>query len=243
MLPENAAYQIEALLPMDGCVYPYRHVASAATHPFTREALGIAGDAVVIGAFVSGLKLTRRCLSLWREVLVRVPRAQLAFSPVKPALRVLYQRLAAAVGIAGDRLLFLPQGRNDGENQARYSIVDFVLDPMPYGGVNGVLEPLDAGVPVVTLVGKRHGERSGYSILTNLGVTQTIAASGREYVDVAVRLANDARFMADVRAAIRAALAQSPLTDRVAHTRSLERAYIAALAAKAPEALGAARSP
>ncbi len=242
-VPENAAYQIEALLPMDGCVYPYRHVERAPTHPFAREALGIAADTVVIGAFVSGLKLTRRCLSLWREVLVRVPQAKLAFSPVNPALRALYQRLAAAGGIAGDRLLFLPQGRNDGENQARYSIVDFVLDPMPYGGVNGVLEPLDAGVPVVTLVGKRHGERSGYSILANLGVTQTIAASGREYVDVAVRLANDARFMAEVRAAIRAALAQSPLTDRIAHTRSLERAYIAALSAKAPEALAATRSP
>ena len=28
-LPENQAYQIETLLPMDGCVYPYRHVAPA----------------------------------------------------------------------------------------------------------------------------------------------------------------------------------------------------------------------
>ena len=30
-------------------------------------------------------------------------------------------------------------------------------------------------VPVVTLVGRKYGERCGYSILTNLGVTQTIA--------------------------------------------------------------------
>ncbi len=242
-VPENAAFQIEALLPMDGCVYPYRHIEPATDHPFRREALGIVGDTIVIGAFVSGLKLTRRCLSVWRDVLERIPRAKLAFSPVNPALRGLYQRLAAAGGISADRLLFLPQGRNDAENQARYAIIDFVLDPMPYGGVNGVLEPLDAGVPVVTLLGKRHGERTAYSILANLGVTQTVAESGREYADIAARLADDPMFMRDVRASIRVGLAHSPLTDRVAHTRALERAYIAALAAKAPDALASADRP
>jgi hypothetical protein len=46
--------------------------------------------------------------------------------------------------------------------------------------------------------------------------------------------------MRDTRAAIRTGLAHSPLTDRVAHSRSLERAYLTALAARAPEALAAA---
>ncbi len=239
-IPGNQAFQIEALLPMEGCVYPYRHIAAAATHPFHRAALGIADDAIVIGAFVSALKLSRRCLALWRDVLVRIPRAKLAFSPAHPALRGTYERITAAAGIAPDRLLFLPQGRDDAENQARYGLVDFVLDPMPFGGVNGTLEALDMGVPVVTLVGRRHGERTSYSILTNLGVTDTIAAGGREYVDIAVRLAGDAAFMHRVRTAIRAGMAKSTLTDMPAHTRSLERAYVAALAAKAPESLAAA---
>jgi len=43
-------------------------------------------------------------------------------------------------------------------------------------------EALDMGVPVLTLCGKRHGERSSFSILKNLGVTETIAQSGQEYV-------------------------------------------------------------
>ena len=236
-VPEAQAFQIETLLPMDGCVYPYRHVMPAETHPFHRAALGIAEDAIVIGAFVSGLKLSRRCLALWRDVLARVPQAKLAFSPVNPALAAMHERLATAAGISRDRLLYVPQGRNDAENRSRYALVDFVLDPMPFGGVNGTLEALDMGVPVVTLLGKRHGERTSYSILANLGVTDTVAASGREYVDVAARLATDAAFMREVRARIRAGLAHSALTDMPAHTQALERAYIAALAAKAPEAL------
>src|SRR5205823_2412617 len=52
-LPDNQAFYLETLLPMAGCVYPYRHVEPAALHPFHREPLGIPLDAVVLGAFVN----------------------------------------------------------------------------------------------------------------------------------------------------------------------------------------------
>ena len=42
----SQAFQIETMLPMAGCVYPFRHVAPAAVHPFHRERLGIPDDAV-----------------------------------------------------------------------------------------------------------------------------------------------------------------------------------------------------
>jgi predicted O-linked N-acetylglucosamine transferase (SPINDLY family) len=135
----------------------------------------------------------------------------------------------------------VPQGRDDAENRARYNIVDFVLDPMPFGSANGSLEPLDMGVPVVTLAGRRHGERCAYSILANLGVMQTVAHSGREYVEIAVRLATDAVFRTEVAAAICNALEHSALTDMDAHTRHLERAYLEALEQRYPAALHAVR--
>jgi predicted O-linked N-acetylglucosamine transferase (SPINDLY family) len=229
---ESQEFQIERLLAMEGCVYPFRHVTAAAEHPFHRATLGILSDAVVIGAFVNPLKLSRRCLRLWREVLDRIPRARLAFSPANPALRASYLRITAAAGIPPERLILLPQGRDDPQNQSRYALVDLVLDTMPFGGVNGTLEALDMGVPVVTLVGKRHGERTTYSILANLGVTSTVAQTGREYVDLAVRLADDSTFRDSVRRAIAAGIAHSPLTDMPAHTKHLEAAYVAAIEAR-----------
>ncbi|MBU6486165.1 MAG: tetratricopeptide repeat protein, partial [Betaproteobacteria bacterium] len=231
---------VEPLLAMDGCVYPWRRVEPAPDELFRRDVLGIAADAVVIGAFSNPLKLSRRCLALWRDVLLRIPRAVLAFSPVNPALRATYIRLATHAGIDGDRIVFIPQGRDDAENQARYRLVDFVLDPMPYGGVNGTIEALGMGVPVVTLAGSRHAERSSYSILVNLGVTDTIAHTGAEYVDIAARLAGDAQRMRSTREAIARGIAHSALTDMPSHTRNLERAYLSALAQRAPEALAMA---
>ena len=222
---------------MAACVYPYRHIEVADRSPIRRESFGIPTDSIVIGAFVSGLKLSRRCLSLWLDVMKRLPDARLAFSPVNPALAPLYAQLAGSAGIDASRIIFLPQFASDAENAARYTLVDFVLDPMPYGGVNGTLEALDRGVPVVTLVGKRHAERTSFSILSNLGVTQTIAHSGSEYVAVAAKLATDRAFMSEVRDAIRAGLLRSPLIDMPAHTRNLEAAYVEALRRKSPDVL------
>ena len=241
-LPESQAFALETLLPMAGCVYPYRRIPPAADHPFQRHRLGIAPDAVVIGAFVNPLKLSRRCLALWREVLERIPEAILAISPMSPERHVIYERLFSAAGIDVARMRVVPQGRDDAENQARYFLVDFVLDPMPYGGVNGTLEALDMTVPVVTLVGRAHAARATYSILANLGATDTVATSGSEYVDMAVRLATDPAFTAKVKAAIRAGLERSPLTDMDAHTRNLEQAYMEALRQRFPAALGAAQN-
>ena len=202
-VPENQEFQIERLLA-DGRLrvsIPARRAGGPAS--IRSRTLGIAADAIVIGAFVNPLKLSRRCLaSVARRAGARSRARSLAFSPANPALRDSYVRLAQASGIARERLIFLPQGRDDAENQARYRLVDFVLDTMPYGGVNGTIEALDMGVPVVTLVGKRHGERTSYSILRNLGVTATIASTGRDYVEIAGRLADDPAFRADVRTAI-----------------------------------------
>lgn len=229
-VPESQEFMLEQLLAMEGCAYPWRHVTPAADTVFTRPGLGIAEAAFVIGAFVNPLKLSRRCLRLWKDVLARVPHAVLAFSPANPALKASYERLLDAAGIEASRAIFLPQGRDDAQNQARYRVVDAVLDTMPYGGVNGTIEALDMGVPVVTLVGKRHGERTSYSILANLGVLDTVAQTGRDYVDVACRLARDAAFAAAVRTAIARGVAASPLTDMQAHARHLEAAYRAAIA-------------
>jgi predicted O-linked N-acetylglucosamine transferase (SPINDLY family) len=234
---DDSTSQIESTLVMEGCVYPYRHIEPAEDGICSRERLGVEAGTAIIGAFCTPLKLSQRCLMLWRDVLTRIPSAMLAFSPIRSSLQPVYKNICAVAGIDPQRIVFVPQGRNDAENQARYRLIDFVLDPLPYGGVNGTLEALDMGVPVVTLVGHRHAERTSYSILCNLGVTQTIATSGTEYVDIAVRLATEPRFMQSTRAAIADALPASPLTDVVAHTRSLERAYVDALRARAPDAL------
>lgn len=233
-VPDNQNYLIETLLPMEGCVYPYRRRAPAAAHRYTREILGLPKDAFVIGAFFTLMKLSPRCLAVWRKILQRIPNAVLAFSLLKPEAREAYLRRLKAADIDPSRAVFIPASDDEAMNQARYAVVDMVLDTFPYNGVNGTLEALDMGVPVVALIGKHHSERTSFSMLTNLGVTDTIAADASAYVEIAYRLATDKSFHRRTVEAIRNGMADSPLVDMKAYATSLENAFRNALKQKLP---------
>ncbi len=239
-LPSAQAFLLETLLPMQGCVYPYRHIVPATDHGYDRTRLGLPANALTLAAFVTLLKLSTRCLSIWREVLERLPMAYLVFSPLSVEARPYYLKRISEAGIDAARIVFIPADGDESVNQARYSLIDISLDPLPYGGANGTLEALDMGVPVVTLCGKRHGERSSFSMLKNLGVTETIAQTGQEYVAIVERLATDRKFCDAVREKIRSGLVQSELVDMDGHTRKLEAAYLRALRDKGVSGFGSA---
>jgi predicted O-linked N-acetylglucosamine transferase (SPINDLY family) len=230
----NARWQLEALLQLEVCVLPLRHVAPVADPLLTRAALGIPETAVVFGAFAGVHKLSPRCVAAWRRIIDAVPNALLAFSPVYDNDRIAIERRVTGFGLPSDRLVWIPYRHDDDAfNRVRYAIVDVALDTMPCTGGDTTAVALDAGVPVITRVGARHAERMTYSILMHLSLTQTIAQTDEGYVDLAVRLAREPSFRAEVRAAVSRAMADPTVTDPVRYARALEDAYARALAAKA----------
>src|SRR6476620_3545073 len=101
---------------------------------------------------------------------------------------------------------------------------------MPCGNVNGTMEALASGVPVVTLAGTRHGERLGHALLTRFGIPETIAASEEDYIALVARLADDPAWVAPLRSRIRDAAQHSAVWDSRALVRHLEDALDAILA-------------
>jgi predicted O-linked N-acetylglucosamine transferase (SPINDLY family) len=235
-LPDAASFQIEAPLALDCCVLPVRRVSSAlspAPAPAARRAeLGIADSAILFGAFVSLLKLSPRCLVLWRDILQRVPQSLLAFSPGNASEQSLYRRRVAGFGVDPERVVFIPRAADEAGDRARYGLIDVVLDTMPYAGGDTTAAALGMGVPVVTRVGERHAERMGLSLLAHLGVTETVAYSDAEYVAMACRLADDAAWRSEVAAKIVDKFAHSDIADTRRYAACLEDAYARALAIK-----------
>jgi protein O-GlcNAc transferase len=231
-LPDAHRCQIEAPLALDCCVLPFRRVAAAPEAPATRTDLGLADGATVFGVFVSLLKLSPRCLGLWKRILDAVPGSVLAFSPTRQAQQALYLRRLESFGVAAERIVFIPWALDDAIDRARYRLVDVVLDTLPYTGGDTTAAAIDMGVPVVTRVGERQAERMTYSLLAHLGVTTTVAHNDDDYVAIACRLARDASWRDAVAAEIVAALPVSGLADADRYTRSLESAYERALALK-----------
>jgi predicted O-linked N-acetylglucosamine transferase (SPINDLY family) len=69
------------------------------------------------------------------------------------------------------------------------------------------------GVPVVTCPGETFASRHSLSHLWTVGLTETIAGSLDQYVELAVRLAEDLPHLAAIRAGLRRRVAGSPLCD------------------------------
>ena len=227
--PGNAAFQLEALLPLSVCTLPLRPYRAPAPR-WSRAELGIAQDAVVLEAFVGVQKLSPRCLDLWNRVLRQAPRAVLLVSPPRDDDRVALVRRFAAYGVPVERVHCVPYERE--ALDARHALADAALDTLPYTGGDTTAAALAAGVPVVTRAGRRHAERMSASILRHAGLPQLVAASDDAYVALAVRLATDSEYRETQRSAVRSAFALSSLTRPAHYTRALETAYLRALTEK-----------
>ncbi|MBK8322175.1 MAG: tetratricopeptide repeat protein [Betaproteobacteria bacterium] len=229
--PANARFQVEKLLFMDACIFPFDHVAPSQNPGPTREEAGLAGR-VVFGEFVNPLKLAPRLVDAWARILAQVPEGVLAFSPFSDGDKPVIAAILAKAGIGADRVAFLPPGRDDAERRARYRLVDLVLDTFPYAGGDTTVAALDSGVPVVSLTGRRHSERTGESILTHAGLPQFVTRSEDDYVALAVELAKDGARRAKAADDIRAAWSVKQAEGHAGYVRALETAYAHALAEK-----------
>ncbi|MGA1410182.1 MAG: tetratricopeptide repeat protein [Prochlorotrichaceae cyanobacterium] len=67
-------------------------------------------------------------------------------------------------------------------------VADIYLDTIAWNGGNSTLEAIACGLPVVTYPGSQMRSRHSAAILQRLGVTETIAHSWPEYVEIAVEL-------------------------------------------------------
>ncbi len=81
------------------------------------------------------------------------------------------------------------------------------------------------GVPVITLRGDRHAGRVGASLLGQIGLTDCIANTIEDYVEIAVALAGDPSRLRDLRRSLRSHIAASPLCDGNAFAHKIEAVF------------------
>jgi hypothetical protein len=77
-------------------------------------------------------------------------------------------------------------------------------DSHPFGGFNTVLDPLYMGMPVAGFEGERAFAKYGPHLLRKLGLGELVAADMEAYVDLLVRLVEDAGWRRDLERKIRA---------------------------------------
>ena len=176
-------------------------------------------DAIMFGTASNPAKYNRATLAAWARVVAQTPGSRFLFVRAEadvPAFRANVTRQFAEAGVAAERIGFQSIA---GGHLVHYGLMDISLDTFPFTGGTTTCESLWMGVPVVSLRGEAIYQRQSHSILTNAGLADLSVETVDDYVETAVRLAQDGPRLADLRRTLRARLRASPLGDSEAFTR------------------------
>lgn len=187
----------------------------------------LAGGGITFGSFNRLAKVTPEVVSLWAEVLMAVPDANLLMKAPQLGDQSNQDRMAKAFGqygISKDRLRFLGNtARRD--HLAAYGKIDVQLDPFPQAGGVTSLEGLWMGVPAVTLPLSTPASRATAAIQASIGLEHFNARDRADYVRIATRLAADIPALAQLRAGLRARFESHPVGNPAAYARAVEATY------------------
>jgi predicted O-linked N-acetylglucosamine transferase (SPINDLY family) len=187
MEPENAQeHYSEKLIrfPNIGVSYPKPYIPPLIK---TRSDFPLRDDAIIYLCCQAPFKYLPQYDWILVEIARRVPQSQFVF------LRggLLQQRLSCAFAKVGlkseDYCLFLSI-----PERLDYLMInllsDIYLDTLSWSGGNTTLEAIACNLPIVTCPGEFMRGRHSYSFLKMIDVTETIAQTEVEYVEIAVRL-------------------------------------------------------
>ncbi len=219
------ALHTETLVRLDGGFLCYRPPEDA---PPVTEPPVLASGRITFGSFNALAKINAALIARWAAILAGVPgsRLMLKTGPLADAeARSSIRSLFARSGIAPERIDLSGWTGNIPTHLARYGDIDIALDTFPYNGTTTTCEALWMGVPVVSQAGQVHASRVGASLLSQIGLDALIASSPEAYVQTAIDLAHDIPRLRDMRSALRARMASSPLMDSARIARAVDSAY------------------
>jgi len=182
---------------------------------------------ITFATFSHQKKINPGTIKIWCEILNRVPGSRMALKKRWNSQVIWNHILSEFVqhGITSERLIILPVEKTYHEYLDQYHMVDIVLDTFPYTGAATTCEALLMGVPVVSLVGKHPAHRISYSILKNIGHTETIAYDLESYIHKAVKLAKNEAILNDLKNKLPFLFKQSILGHANLFTAQLEATY------------------
>lgn len=179
---------------------------------------------MTFASFNNANKLVPECLALWQRIMNHHVDSRMLFLavPEGPVRDRIVSSFARA-GIAAERLRF--EGRLPRRLfLARMAEADVALDSFPMTGGTTTIESLCMGIPVVSLLGRRHASRVSASFLASAGLDRLVARDAEDYMRIVDELVSAPESLATLRASLREQVAGSPLADVDGLARRMESA-------------------
>jgi predicted O-linked N-acetylglucosamine transferase (SPINDLY family) len=115
---------------------------------------------------------------------------------------LLKTRFAKTISDVLTRIVFLPR-LSESDFLHLLCMADVVLDSFYFGGGNSTFEALTLGCPIVTWPGPFMRGRVTHGCYQMMGVDALVAKTPEEYVEIAIRVANDKTYQSQLRERIK----------------------------------------
>ena len=215
----------EELYRLSVCTYCYAAPVVAQNESIKPKNLS---SHLTFGSFNNLCKITPEVVDLWATVLSSIPNSRLLLknrSFTCDSTRNIFYEKFSTHGIERSRIDMAGYVDSKKSHLDCYDQVDIGLDTFPFNGATTTCEALWMGVPVLTLSGDRHVSRIGATMLNAVGLSEMVALNKNEFVQKAMRLANDPKGLMQLRAILRKRMKDSPLCNSRHFAHQIELAY------------------
>jgi predicted O-linked N-acetylglucosamine transferase (SPINDLY family) len=229
--PDAQAHYSETLVRLAAPPIHYRPMCLDPP-PRSRQELGLPEAGRLYLCAMSLFKLHPAFDPLLRAILRRDPAAWLLLAEGHTAAwqEPLRRRIAGGDEALMQRMIFLPRYPLP-DFTALASVVDCLLDPIYFGGGRTSLDLFHTGAPIVTWPGPFMRSRITGGLYRRMGVDELVARDTKDYVERALRVAQDEDYRHAVTARIREA--SGALYETMEAVREVEDFFAAAVAAAA----------
>jgi protein O-GlcNAc transferase len=216
------------------CIYTYDRQRVISNEPLSRSEFGLPENAFVFTCQNTYQKIMPEVFYIWMEILRSVPGSVLWLADQYQLGKENLLKEANIRGVDSSRLIFNKRDivRKEDESYrigrylASYKLADLFLDTWPYNAGTTGIDALWVGLPLLTKAGISSGARMAASALNAIDMPELITKNVLEYRDMAIRLANDAKYLEVIKYKLKNNISNAKLFDVVANTKHIENAYI-----------------
>jgi predicted O-linked N-acetylglucosamine transferase (SPINDLY family) len=193
-LPDSDDHYTERLIRLPNLSIHYTPL-EAPPVSLDRKVFGLRPDSVLYFCPQSLVKYLPQYDQVFPRIAEKIRDCQFLFITDKNISQNLIERFRSRIYSAfrsfnlkpENHIVFLPFLKR-GEYHAMNNLADVYLDSIGWSGCNTTFEAIACNLPVVTLPGFFMRGRHSSAILRMMGITETIASTLDEYIDIAVRL-------------------------------------------------------
>ncbi len=191
---------------------------------FTKKEFNLPENKFIYCCFNSNQKILKNITNLWIEILKKTPESILWLLSTNKNFIKNFKNEFNKKNVSSDRIIFSKKLSVD-EHLVRIKFADLFLDTFPYNAHTTCSDSIWAGVPLITKKGKSFHSRVASSLLKTSNLEELITLSDKEYIDKAVKIANDEKYLKKLKDKLNKFRNTNPLFNSEFYTKKLEEAF------------------